>query len=170
MARLRGRVEDGWCTFSGLVGWERYRVAVQAAVVAGRPSVTALKVEPDPGAGPSGLTGARLKSLPLGEMATLALAATHTGPTAGDLRAAMRRAARPTAALHDPRAAVTVEQVAAVWQLAYDAGKAPRAAVVEQLSITPRTADRYIARARDAGLIADPRRQSAADQARKERP
>lgn len=158
---IKGYAEGpgGWVTYSELPGWEAYIVAVRAAVVNGQPRVTALRVEPLPDADPEGLAGARLRAIPLAALAVHALAATHTAPAMGDLRAAMRRIAREQQVKHDPRAKSAVEQVAAVWQLAYDAGKPPpRAAVVDQLHMSPRTADRYIARARVAGLIPEKRK------------
>lgn len=142
---------DGSCSFENVPGWEGYRIAGRAAVVKGKPSMVALSIEPVLDA-PRPLTGARLKALPLAELAEMALAATHTAP-APRLRAAMRAAARAETVKHDPRAVVTVEAVAGVWRIAYDAGKPPRAAVVRELHIGTRTADRYIARAREAGLL-----------------
>jgi hypothetical protein len=71
---------------------------------------------------------------------------------------------------HDPRARVTVEEVAAVWNSAPETGTPPRQAVHEQLYVSLRTADRYIARARAAGLIPDQdrgvRRRSNDDESR----
>lgn len=159
-SRIRGHAEGegGWCRLEGLPGWESFSVAVRAAVVDGHPRVIALRVEPLADAEPGGLTSAGLKALPLRELAVLALSATNTRH-APELRAAMRKVARRHAVHHDPRAIATVEQVAEIWQLAYDAGIAPRAAVCEQLApIGTRTADRYIARARAAGLIRERKR------------
>jgi hypothetical protein len=148
---------DGWCTVHDLPGWESHAIAVRVAVVDGRARVTALRVESPPDA-ERGLTATALKSLPLGAIAVVALRAMPDTPRTGDLHAAMRKIGRQRAVPHDPRALATVEQVAAVWQLAYEATEAPREAVCKQLNIAPRTADRYIARAREAGLITDRKR------------
>ncbi len=150
--RLKGHAEGGWCTFHDVPGWESFTVTVRAAVVAGHVKVVALRVELVDGVQPEGLTAARLRSLPMAELAAIGLSATHTR-RAPELHAAMRKATRPESVKHDPRAAVTVEQVAAVWNSAYSQGRPPRAAVVGVLTIGARTADRYIARAREAGLI-----------------
>lgn len=153
--RIRGRAQaDGTCEFDGVPGWDGYRIAGRAAIVRGKPSMIALSVEWVGDDAPA-LTGVRLKALPLAALARIALSATNT-TTAPDLRAAMRAVARVETVKHDPRAAVTVEAVAGVWRVAYDAGKPPRAAVVGELHIGARTADRYIARARSAGLIPAP--------------
>jgi hypothetical protein len=143
----------GWCTVHDLPGWESHTIAVRVAVVDGRARVTALRVESPPDA-ERGLTATTLKSLPLGAIAVVALRAMPDTPRTGNLHAAMRKIARRRAVPHDPRARTTVQQVAEVWRLAHEAGEPPREAVCKQLHIAPRTADRYIARAREAGLIA----------------
>jgi hypothetical protein len=145
---------DGWCTVHDLPGWESHAIAVRVAVVDGRARVTALRVESPPDA-ERGLTATALKSLPLGVIAMVALRAMPDTPRTGDLHAAMRKIAKRQAVPHDPRAIATVEQVAEVWRLAYAAGEPPRAAVCRQLHLSTRTADRYIARAREAGLITE---------------
>jgi hypothetical protein len=146
---------DGWCTVHDLPGWEGHTIAVRAAVVDGVPRVIALRVEPLSDAEPKGLISNKIKTLPLGSLAVLALRAMPETPRVGDLHSAMRKIARRRPAPHDPRALSTVEQVAEVWQFAHDHGEPPRAAVCEQLHIAARTADRYIARAREAGLITE---------------
>jgi len=158
-SRIRGHAqgEGGWCRLEGLPGWESFSVVVRAAVVDGHPRVIALRVEPLTDDEPIGLTSAGLKALPLRELAVLALSATNTRH-APELRAAMRKVARRHTMRHDPRAAASVEQVAEVWRLAHEAGQPPRAAVCEQLHLSSRTADRYIARAREAGLITEGKR------------
>lgn len=66
---------------------------------------------------------------------------------------ALRRIAERPLSKHDSRAVATVEQVSEVWNRAYTAGIAPRATVCTVLGITERTADRYIKRGREMGLI-----------------
>lgn len=150
--RIRGRArDDGTCEFEGVPGWDGYRIAGRAAIVKGKPCMVALTIEPVGDDAPA-LTGVRLKALPLAALALIALSVTNTS-TAPDLRAAMRAVARVETVKHDPRAAVTVEAVAGVWRVAYEAGQPPRAAVVRELHIGARTADRYIARAREMGLL-----------------
>jgi hypothetical protein len=153
--RLR---EGGWLRVTDLPGWESHTVTVRAAIVDGEPRVVALHLDPletpdtpDTPATPA-LTGIRLRSLPLHDIATVALRVGHlqTDPGVGRALAAI---ARRKPAKHDPRAVTTVEQVAEVWLLARDSGKPPRAEVVRRLNITDRTADRYIKRARARGLL-----------------
>lgn len=156
--RVRGGVSDDWAWFEGVAGWESYRLSLQVAVIDGMPQATALRMEPLDGAPPVGLTQTGLKRVPLGDLAEMAVAATNTAPRGAGLRAAMRRASRPETELHDPRAIVTVEQVARVWHVAHEAGLKPRAEIMARLHVEARTADRYIARARQAALIPPSRR------------
>lgn len=155
MPTTRGKQNpDGTFTFTGVSGWENYEIRVRAEVVKGRPAVVALWLEPvnDP---PAALTSTRMKALPLGDMAVSALASTHTRAVP-ELRAAIRALTHEAAVKHDPRAKATVEAVAVAWRGAYDAGGhplPPRRAVMEALHMSARTADRYIARARAAGLL-----------------
>ncbi|WP_183092962.1 hypothetical protein [Nocardioides stalactiti] len=47
----------------------------------------------------------------------------------------------------------SVEQVAEIYRLAREAGRPPRAEVCDRLNISTRTADRYIKRGRERGLL-----------------
>lgn len=145
---------DGSCSFEGVPGWEDYGIAGRAAIVNGKPCMIALTIEPT-GDDPSALTGARMKALPLEALARIALAAVNT-TMAADAQAAMRKLLRAETVKHDPRASATVEAVAGVWRIAHDTGKPPRAAVMRELHVSARTADRYIARAREEGLLPMP--------------
>lgn len=52
------------------------------------------------------------------------------------------------------RRATSAEDVARVYAAARERGQAPRAAVCQALTISTRTADRYISEARRRGLVA----------------
>lgn len=142
-------------------GWEGFRIVGRAEVVDGEPRVTALHIDPRPGAAPEGLTSSRLRGLPLAEIATAAVRGStltvdlETGEIEhpAEVEAALHRIAQRPAAKHDSRAVTTVETVADMWNLAYDAGLPPRKTLCRVLGIESRTADRYIRRAREVGLI-----------------
>jgi len=144
--------QDGWMEVTGLPGWDTHTVTVKATIVDGEPRVTSLRLDVLDGADAPALTGQRLRSLPMQEMALLALRAGQMTLNPG-IRRAMAAIASRKPAKHDPRASTTAEQVAEVWLLARESGKPPRAEVVRRLHITDRTADRYIKKARASGLL-----------------
>lgn len=161
-------------------GWEAFRLTGVARVVDGEPRVVALHIDPrgDVEDGDlEGLTASRLRGLPLGEIATIAVRGTtfdldlETGAVehTAEVEAAIRRVTEREVARHDSRAVTSVEQVAEVWKRAYAAGIAPRGTVCSVLGIEPRTADRYIRRAREMGLIPPSRRHRRDQQDHEER-
>lgn len=162
---LRGHVSEygGWSSFEGVAGWEGYNVSIRAKVIDGQPRAFAVKLEPITDERVQGITATRLKSLPLLDLAQTVVDATHTSLSKG-LRDSVRRLSKDKGKgkeLDKSRAVTTTERVAAEWNAAYEAGKAPRDAVCKALSIANRTADRYIKMARAEGLIiVTPRRHS----------
>lgn len=146
--------EDGTCTFENVPGWDGYRISGRAAIVKGKPRMVAITIEPlRENVRP--LTRTRLTDLPLPK---LVKTAPSSLPITFDpeLRTVMEALAPADAVKHDPRAYATLEGVAWTWLDAYSKGLAPRATVVKELGISSRTADRYIVRAREAGLLPPP--------------
>lgn len=127
-------------------GWDTHDVVVDCEVIDGEPRVVGLQLTPAT-RGPEGaITANRLRTLPLLELARIALAV-----DAEQMFEGLVAVERP---YRGPHPAATAADVARVWNAAYQAGKeAPRAAVCRALHIQPRTADRYIREARELGLI-----------------
>lgn len=142
----------GWLGVSDLPGWEGFNISVRAAVVDGQPRVIGLHLDPVGGADGTPITSARLRGFPATELAALALARGRLDTRPG-VQQAIAAAARRTPSKVDSRAATSVEQVAEIFRLAREAGRPPRAEICDRLNISPRTADRYIRRARDSGLL-----------------
>lgn len=143
-------------------GWEAFRITGRADVVQGQPRVTQLHLDPVEGSDDvEGLTASRLRALPLADIAASVVYGVEvtvdleagTVEWAPETEAALRRIAERPVAKHDSRAVATVEQVSEIWNRAYAAGVAPRGTVCTVLGITERTADRYIKRGREMGLI-----------------
>lgn len=141
----------GWITVNDLPGWDSHSVEVRAEVVDGEQRVTSLRLIARDGAEGRGLTGQRLRSLPLQQLAEASIRA-HAEDGEG-MRRALAQAGRRKAHKHDPRAATDVSQVAEIYRLARRLGLPPRREIVHRLHISERTADRYIKRARAAGLL-----------------
>lgn len=148
MEPIIGKTGDGWLRVAELAGWEASAVMVRVEILDGRARVTALHVD-----GPDAITGLRLKTLPLERLAALAMRHGNRGPDSENYARLLAKIAAEPAVPHDPRATVTVDQVAKVWTTASEEGAPPRAAVTKALHISDRTADRYIAQARELGLI-----------------
>lgn len=167
---LRHSVATGTWQVDALRGWEGWEIMGRAAVVAGIPAVTELVIRRQEGKPPEALTSSRLRSLPLADIAELSVHYEFTLDLENgtvsfppEQQAASRRIAERNPGQHDSRATTTPEKVAKVWNAAYDAGLPPRAAVCDVVGIHARTADRYIKRAREMGLITAKRRGSRAD-------
>ena len=124
-------------------------------MVDGEPRVVGLLITPNRGGADPALSGARLRSLPLRDMARAVMPASED-----ELIAALGAVANSPAPKHDPRASVSLERFAEAWQAAYDAPvAATRDAVCKALAISERTYDRYRRRAVDRGLIPDTRKE-----------
>jgi hypothetical protein len=147
-----GLMGDGWVRLS-IPGWKSHEVHVFARIVDGEKRVLGLRLLPrkDTTLDEAVLTSNRLRALPIQAIASTAVAMTRLDLD-GVERQLRALAARPMAK-HDKRAAAAVEAVADLWNTARAAGQAPRAAVCEHLHISARTADRYISKARAAGLL-----------------
>lgn len=170
---------DGWGVFLGLPGWEHHEVKARAAVIDGQARVIAVQVEPLDGH-VEALTVNRLRSLPLGDLARMIVKVqgVETGEQAREALGGESLPDVPERGKRGPRSRVSVQQVADVWQTAHDQGAAPRAAVCADLHMSARTADRYIAKARERGLLREgdvllsapktPRRQSSGPAKKKE--
>jgi hypothetical protein len=153
--RLRGQLRDGWVTFSEVPGWESHTIAVKVGLHQGRPVVTSLRIDAVEGTSiaDAATTGHRVRTLPLLDLASVAHS-TQSMVAMPGLPRAMSNVAERKPPKHDKRAVTTVEQVAEIWGLARAAGhRDPRAQVCKQLSIATSTADRYLRRAEQAGLI-----------------
>jgi len=145
-------LDNGWLQVTDLPGWDSHTITLRGAIVNGRPRVVALHIDLADSATEPGITANRLRTVPLTDLARVAIRLTRMADES-DASDAMAAAAVRRAPRHDKRAATTVEQVAEIWLLARRMGHPPRAEVVDRLGITERTADRYIKRARDAGLL-----------------
>jgi hypothetical protein len=141
-ARLR---PSGWVAFYGVPGLESHVVEVRATIVNGSPYLTDLQMiarSEDPKA--EALTYSKIRALPVRRLAEAAIAIMR--PTDPD--------ARTDAALwHALTGKVDLEQVAAIWRQAHAGGRSPRVELSTRLGLHPRTAFRWLAKAREAGLI-----------------
>lgn len=153
--KQRGRFNaDGTFELTGMAGWDNHVLSGRAAVIDGKRSIVELCIRPVEGTDPVALTGVRLRTLPLTEIATHVFANLRMTMMTEEERAAGRVLSKGKGAQpHDSRAATSVEEVVAAYRRAVQLGDAPRKAVTKSLNISPRTADRYIRRARDAGLL-----------------
>lgn len=147
-------LEDGWVQLvESPPGWESFTVDLRSDLVSGEPRVTGLRLEPRPDASPTDvtLTVNRLRTLNVGQYAALVYHATHLTPaTLSEVVAGIDRADRAGRG----RAATDPETVAAIYEAARREGRPdPRRAVCDALSISTRTADRYISQARRTGLL-----------------
>lgn len=157
--------EHGYVTLrDSLPGWESFTISVRADLVNGEPRVTGLRVEPRDGAKKRDvvLTLARLRTLPLARLAPVAYHLRTLRPSGlpelvehmGAVSEHVRREAQAQAAKAG-RAKATPEAVAKIYRHARESGeRPPRAAICEDLHVSPRTADRYIGEARQRGLLA----------------
>ncbi|MBU4213964.1 MAG: hypothetical protein KJ792_04830 [Actinobacteria bacterium] len=138
-----------------LPGWEAFTVDLRADLVNDEPRLTGMRLEPRAGVplADAVLTSNRLRAFPAGAFAAAVYHLTHLRPDRMPDAVDALRATAETLARHGRRIAST-EQVARTYTLARRAGKAPRAAVCEELRISTRTADRYISEARRLGLLA----------------
>jgi hypothetical protein len=141
----------------GVPGWQDQVVSIQIAVLDGVRQVTALQVEPLSGATPVPVTSRSLRHLPIASLADLVArwtgdAGAQDSGTGGERwREVFDQAKRIR---RDPRAVTTPEAVAVVWMAAHRRGdRNKRAQVCQVLGIEARTADRYIRKARQAGLF-----------------
>ncbi|MEJ7707693.1 MAG: hypothetical protein WKF82_10790 [Nocardioidaceae bacterium] len=141
---------DGWIYVLGLPGWESHTIAVQAEVIEGEPRVTALKIEPRDDATRSGVTGLRLKTLPLRDIAHAAASTSWD-----DTRRAFAKIREHNAPRHHSRASVSMEQFVETWQIADASGQPTRETACTALGISTRTYDRYRRKAVDQALIPD---------------
>lgn len=141
---------DGWSRVFGIPGWDTHAVTVHVEVVEGEPRVTSLHLDAVDGVDSPALTGLRLRSLPLRD---IAIAAMSEGVEQDHVFHALTAISTQAPVKHDKRASTSVEQVAEVYRLARVAGRPGRTEVVNRLNISTRTADRYLARARAAGLL-----------------
>lgn len=141
-------------------GWDDCTVWVKIGNVDGVRHVTSLCIEPRDPDRPRALTGRALKTLPIGSIPDMLQVLDFRLQPARPWEAAFAEARKKAEPKEDTRTATTVEEVAAVWLAAYDAG-APnkREIVCTTLNIGTRTADRYIGKARDRGLIPDDRKE-----------
>lgn len=146
---------DNWWTFTEPEGWDGFAVQIQVQVIGGLRCATGLRLEPV--GDPRPITGKDLRTFPLAEMVEVTAGMGFDLDTKRVRKAQdqiRERAAAKSAP--DPRAITTVEEVAAVWNAAYSRGdRNKRGQVCEALNITARTADRYLRRAREQGLLAD---------------
>ncbi len=136
-----------------LPGWERYNVLALVHVVQGRPCVTGIRVEPKSREDLPCLTQTRLRALPFAEIveyATREIGLAEVEQQRAEMQAA---AAKLIAEPEHPRAVTTPEQVAAIYNAANLSGGNPREAVVQALKVHERTAAKYIAKAREQGLL-----------------
>jgi hypothetical protein len=140
--------------FFDLPGFASHEVEAQVRMVDGEPRVVGLVITPKAESGDPALSGARLRSLPLRDMARAAMPASQD-----ELVAALGAVANAPAPKHDPRASVSLERFTEAWRAAYDAPLATRDAVCQALAISERTYDRYRRRAVDRGLIPDTRKE-----------
>lgn len=153
-------LEDGWVQpGASPAGWEAHTLYVRADLVSGEPRVTGIRLEPRPGsrAADAVLTSSRLRTLPLHAYAAAVYHFANLTPgTLGRLHGALDSTTQALDARRrrkGGRASTTPEAVAQVYAAARLRGEAPRAAVCAALSISSRTADRYISRARKQGLL-----------------
>lgn len=155
---------DGWVELA-MPGWESHCVQVRAYIVDGVPRILGVRLLPREDETVTNddrvLTSSRLRSLPVKELAQVAVRAGRL-----DLFEATQQLAeisKRETPEKDPRARSTTQQVADVWQLARHQGDAPRTVVCRELHMSPRTADRYIAEARRKGLLPPSRAERRAD-------
>lgn len=147
-------LEEGWVRVPSPPDWEGFTIDVRADLVSGEPRVVGIRVEPLPDAAPADvvLTVNRLRTLPVSRWGALAYHAVHLTPgSVSDLIAAVDAEQGASAG----RRATDAETVAKVYAAARLQGRSdPRQAVCEALSISSRTADRYISEARRTGILA----------------
>jgi hypothetical protein len=140
---------DGWYEVD-VPGWETHEVKVLVHTINGAPKVVGLTYVPIETELPWSdyvITQDRLRRTPIHELAVLS----------GGLDFDEVVAAISAIEAHEPedhRAVTTVESVVAVYRAALASGSLkPRQDVMERLSISARTADRYLNKARKDGLL-----------------
>lgn len=146
-----------WATISP-PGWESHDCRVLVGSIDGEPRLIGLQILPkatDPPAGTAIrdviITRNRLAGFPVQGAARAIGTFLFGGPL--DAWEALRAIAEMPEKAADPRQRTTAAKVAAVYRAAREAGFAPRRAVMDQLHISSRTADRYIGQARAEGLL-----------------
>lgn len=142
----------------GLSGWGSHTCQVAIEVIDGEPRMIGLRIEPRTVSPPDGptigdriITRNRLAGFPVQGVAQAI--GTYLLGGEVDVLEALRAIAETPMEPASPRQMATAAKVAAIYKAAREAGLAPRKAVVEQLNMSNRTADRYIGQARAEGLL-----------------
>lgn len=141
---------DGWDEIE-LENFPAHSIRVLALPIDGRPRIIGLHIEPKgelPLTTASGLTGEKLRKVPIQDLAVLLAG---DGDVVFEALAAVHESEEPSKSERDINA--TVEQVANLYKAAQRAGKPPRTIIKEALHISDRTLDRRIADARASGLL-----------------
>jgi len=151
---------NGWVHLHEMRGFRHHRIEAHLQEVNGTPRVTELRVVPAGGGSPRAITDNMLRSLDLRMLAKWSHDVSHP-----ELHDDLRQTTQQILKSRAPRKKrVTVEEVAALWLAARDAGMPdPRNQVVqalarEDIELNERTISRYLARARAQGLIPEGRR------------
>lgn len=151
---LDHEIRDGvsWIVATGVPHWEGFVISLRATMSGAQPRISAVHVDPTDRSGTQDVTGLRLRSLPISAIAHAALRW-----DSNVFRNALSTIADEQR--HDSRAEASVHEVARVYLDALDANRTnPRFQVAKTLLIGERTADRYIRKARDLGLIPETKR------------
>lgn len=146
-----------WTEVTHLPGYDGFTIRFTTTLVHGKRRASSIQIDAPEG---EGLTSQRLGMLPLQQLvdAAMKVADFRLQPDLGHLIRIIQNSDQT--GYSDPRAATTTAEVAAVWLEAYGLGRPPRAEVCTRLKISERTADNYIRKAEEQGLIpADLRRQ-----------
>jgi hypothetical protein len=150
---------DGWVHLHEMRGFRHHRIEAHVQDVNGSPRVTELRVVPVDGANPRVITDSMLRSLDLRMLAKWSRDVSD--PERHD---DLRHTTEQILKTRPPKKRVTVEVVARLWLAAHEAGLPdPRKQVIlalarDGIELTERTISRYLARAREQGLIPEGRR------------
>lgn len=141
-----------WSTLYGLPGWEEHEIRARVDLVGRKVVVTAFSVEPMGPSEPVALTTKRLGILL--RFVVQVVANVWSARSLEELRSARIGIDVVNDNAVDVRAVTTVEEVAEAWHVAHRNGvTAVRDHIASALHISDRTAQRYITKARELGLI-----------------